>query len=110
MARSGLHTGRIRRDYRTGAYARSAFADCRILAGTVGLSWTTRTSLDRRRAGRDGGGPRRGPLDHQPAGHDRRPALHIADTVLPLRGDRHVGDLRRRGFGCIPPAIGTANV
>ena len=27
-------------------------------------------SLDRRRAGRDGGGPRRGPLDHQPAGHD----------------------------------------
>ena len=60
----------FRRDYRTGAHARSAFADCRLLAGTVGLSWKTRTSLDRRRAGRDGGGPRRGPLDHQPAGHD----------------------------------------
>ena len=34
--------------------------------------------------------------------------LHIADAVLPLRCDRHVGDLRRRAFGCIPPAIGTA--
>ena len=38
--------------------------------------------------------------------------LHIADAVLPLRRDRHVGDLRRRASGCIPPAIGTgaANV
>ena len=36
MARSGLHPGRIRRDYRAGPHARSAFADWRILAGTVG--------------------------------------------------------------------------
>ena len=43
----------------------------------------------------------------QSAGHDRRPSLRIADAVLPLRCDRHVGDLRRRAFGCTPPAIGT---
>ena len=110
MARSGLHSGRIRRDYRTGSHARSAFADRRISAGTVGLSWTACTSLDRRRAGRGGGGPRRGPLDHQSAGHDRRPSLRIADAVLALRCDRHVGNLRRRAFGCVPPTIGTANV
>ena len=28
----------------------------------------------------------------------------------PLGCDRHVGNLRRRAFGCTPPAIGTANV
>src|ERR1700709_2648751 len=54
---------------------------------------------------RGGGG--RGPLDHQSSGHDRRPSLHIADAVLPLRGDRHVGHLRRRAVGCTAPAIGT---
>src|SRR5947207_12193955 len=42
------------------------------------------------------------------AGHDRRPSLRIADAVLPLGRDRHVGNLRRRAFGCTPPAIGTA--
>ena len=112
MARSGLHPGRIRRDHRAGSRARSAFADCRISAGTVGLSRAACASLDRRRAGRRGDGPRRGPLDHQSAGHDRRASLHIADAVLPLRCDRHVGDLRRRAFGGTPPAIGTgaANV
>ena len=38
--------------------------------------------------------------------------LRIADAVLPLRCDRHVGDLRRRASGGTPPAIGiaTANV
>ena len=36
--------------------------------------------------------------------------LHIADAVLPLWRDRHVGDLRRRASGCTPPAIATANV
>src|SRR5262249_59888445 len=86
----------------------SAFADCRILAGTVGLSWKTRTSLDRRRAGRGGGGPRRGALDHQPAGHDRRPYLHVADAVLSLRCDRHVGNLRRRASCATAPATGAA--
>ena len=44
------------------------------------------------------------------AGHDRRPSLRIADAVLPLGCDRHVGNLRRRAFGCTAPAIGTANV
>ena len=110
MARPGLHSGRVRGDYRTGSHARSAFADRRILAGTVGSSWTARASLDRRRAGRGGGGPRRGPLDHESAGHDRRPSLRIADAILPLRCDRHVGNFRRRAFGHTPPAIGTANV
>ena len=108
MARSGLHPGRIRRDHRAGSHARSASADRRILAGTVGLSRAACPSLDRRRAGRGGGGPRRRPLDHQSAGHDRRPSLRIADAVLPLRCDRHVGDLRRRASGCTAPAIGTA--
>src|SRR5271170_6534548 len=108
MARPTLYTGWIRGDYRTGSPARSASADWRILTGTVGLSWAACTSLDRRRAGRSGGGPRRGPLDHQSAGHDRRPSLDIADAVLPLWCDRHVGDLRRRAFGCTPPATRTA--
>src|SRR5690348_12035123 len=108
MARSALHTGRIFGDYRPGSSARSAFADRRILAGTGGLSWTACASLDGRRAGRGGGGPRRRPLDHESAGHDRRPALQIADAVLPLWCDRDVGNLRRRAFGCAPPATGTA--
>ena len=36
--------------------------------------------------------------------------LRIADAILALRCDRHVGNLRRRAFGCVPPTIGTANV
>src|SRR5262249_55996339 len=38
VARSGLYPGRILRDSRAGAHARSALADCRIPAATVGLS------------------------------------------------------------------------
>ena len=45
-------------------------ADWRILAGIVGPYRAACASLDRRRAGRGGGDPRRGPLDHQSAGHD----------------------------------------
>src|SRR5207342_473067 len=45
MARPSLHTGWIRRDCRTGPCARSAFADRRILTGTVGLSRAACTSL-----------------------------------------------------------------
>ena len=48
----------------------------------------------------------------QSARHDRRSSLGIADAVLALGCARHVGDLCRRTFGCVPPAIGTgtANV
>jgi hypothetical protein len=101
-------------NYRKGA----AIVD-RIGKGGFWMSGTVRRAGDgaplagqriQRRAGRGGGGPRRGPLDHQSAGHDRRPSLRIADAVLPLRCDRHVGNLRRRALGLTPPAIGTANV
>ena len=34
----------------------------------------------------------------------------IADAVLPLGCDRHVGNLRCRAFGSIPPATATTNV
>ena len=35
--------------------------------------------------------------------------LFVSPTPFsPLGCDRHVGDLRRRAFGCAPPAIGTA--
>ena len=95
--------GRARRDDRARPHARSAFADCRIFAGTVGLSRTPRSSLDRRRAGRGGTDPCRRALDHQSAGHDRRADLHIADAVLALGRDGDVGDLRRRASGGIPP-------
>src|SRR5580698_9740611 len=108
MARPDLHTGWIRGDHRTGYPARSAFADWRILTGTIGLSFAAYSSLDRQRAGRGGGGPRRGPLDHQSAGHDRCASLDIADSVLRLWCDRHVGDFRRRAFGCTTPAIEAA--
>ena len=108
MAGPDLHTGWIRRDHRTGYPDRSASADWRVLTGTVGLSFAAYTSLDRERAGRGGGGPRRGPLDHQSAGHDRCPSLNVADSVLRLWCDRDVGDLCCCAFGCTAPAIGTA--
>jgi hypothetical protein len=38
--------------------------------GTIGLSRTSRALLDWRSVGRGSIGPRRGPLDHQSAGHD----------------------------------------
>src|SRR3954449_6328703 len=66
MARSGLHTGRVCRNYRTGHHAFSAFADWRILTGTVGPYWAACTSLDWRRTGHGCGYPRRWPLDPQP--------------------------------------------
>ena len=65
-------------------------------------------SLDRRRAGCRDRDPCRRPLDHQSARHDRRPSLRIADAILPLWRDRHVGDLRRRAAGYLPSAIETA--
>ena len=53
-----------------------------------------------------GGDPRRRPLDHQSARHDRRADVRIADAVLAFRRDRDVGDLRRRAAGGPAPAIG----
>jgi light-regulated signal transduction histidine kinase (bacteriophytochrome) len=67
MARSALHSRRICRGCRAGSHARAAPADGRTFAGTAGSSRAARTSLDRRAAGRGGGDPRRGPLDHQSA-------------------------------------------
>ena len=108
MARSALHSSRICRGHRAGSHARAALADERILTGTVvGSSRTARTSLDRRGAGRGGGDPRWRPLDHQSARRYRRPPLHIADPVLCLGRDRHVGNLCRRAFGRTAPSIAT---
>src|SRR5262249_42304223 len=80
------------------------------LAGTVGLSRAACTSLDRRRGGRGGGGPCRGPFGHPPPGPDLRPSLPLPHAALPLPCDCPVGDLYPRPFGCISPAIGTAKV
>jgi hypothetical protein len=108
MARSALHSGRICRGHRAGSHAPAAPADERILAGTVDSSSAARTSLDRRRAGRSGGDPRWRPLDHQSAGRDRRSSFYIADAVLRLGRDRHVGNRCRRAVGCTPPSTTTA--
>ena len=91
-----------------GPSARSAPADERMPAGTVGASRTAHSSLDGNPARRGGSYSRWGSLVHQSAGRDRRSPLRIADAVLCLGRDRHVGHLRHSTISRIPPPVASA--
>jgi hypothetical protein len=108
MAPSGVHRSRICRDHWTRALARSTLGDRRISAGIVSSWPSARASLDRRHAGRRRDDPRRWPLDHQPSGRDRRSSIRLANAVLGLGRDRHVGNFRIGANGCSPSPVALA--
>lgn len=100
MALPDLYRGRLCRCYRTSVPVCSAFVDWWIPAGTARQSRVYRSSLDWRCSRSRGCDPCYGPLDNQSAGRSRCFAFQVANPVLRMGRDSHVGGLCGCTFGC----------